>query len=481
MDQLTSQRKINLVLFLVLGFIVVILFTAFNRWAYDDPFISYRYAENLTRGIGFVYNPGVRILSTTTPLFAAILALAGFISADIHGIAVGIGIISLALGGIFIFDLARSFDTPIVGWAGLLLYPTFPLVVSTLGSETPLYLALCLGAFALYARKNLLAAGIFGVLATLTRPDGLLVLGILGIDYLVRSRKSIPWKPILVSSAVLITWIGFAWVYFGSPIPVTLAAKQQQGSMAISESFLRGLQTVTAGYSSWPYITEAVLAILGVILALSKKRLWVGILIWPAVYFVAYSILGVSRYFWYYAPLIPGFIIAVGLGFTALSELIKAASKNNNSFSSYATLVPGILLIVLVVVNGSNLWEMRKNNDPRLKIYKAAGDWLRENTSPNEQVGSLEIGIIGYYAKRPMVDFAGLIQPDVAKQLRSDTTYEDAAIWAVGNYRPEYLVLHDGMFNQLEQEYVEPNCVRIKRLKGEQYSYYFDLTIYSCQ
>jgi len=480
-DQLTKHRNINLILILVLGLIIVILFIAFNRWAYDDPFISYRYAENLTRGLGFVYNPGVRILSTTTPLFAVILALAGFVSPDLHIVAVGIGIISLALGGFFIFDLARTFHTPIVGWTGILLYPTFPLVVSTLGSETPLYLALCLGSFAFYARKNLLATGILGVLATLTRPDGLLVLGIMGMDYLLRSRKSIPWKPILISSAVLIAWVVFAWVYFGSPIPVTLAAKQQQGSMAISESFFRGLRTVTAGYSSWLYITEAVLAILGVMFAIWKKRLWIGVLIWPVVYFVAYSILGVSRYFWYYAPLIPGFIIAVGLGLTALSELIKAASRRQKSFSAFAPLVPGILLIILFAVNGSNLWQMRKNNDPRFEIYKAAGDWLRENTLPNEQVGSLEIGIIGFFAKRPMVDFAGLIQPDVAEQLRTDTTYEDAALWAVDNYKPEYLVLHDGLFNQLEQKYVEPNCVRVERLKGKRYFYNFDLTIYSCR
>jgi hypothetical protein len=454
---------------------------AFFRWAYDDPFISYRYAENLTRGLGFVYNPGERILSTTTPLFTIILALVGLLSSEFHLIATGIGIISLAIGGLFIFDLARTYDAPIVGWTGLLLYPTFPLVVSTLGSETPIYLAFCLGAFAFYARKNLLAAGILGVLATLTRPDGILIFGILGVDYLIRWRKPIPWKPILISSAILVAWIGFAWLYFGSPIPVTLAVKQQQGSMAISELFARGLVTILKSYTSWPNYLEFILAVLGILFAVWKKRLWVIILIWPVLYFISYSILGVTRYFWYYAPLIPGFIVAVGLGLTAISESIKIVIARKKSLSSLSLLIPGILLVILFVANGGSLWRLSNRNDPRYGIYKAAGEWLRENTLPEEQVGSLEVGIVGFYAQRPMVDFAGLIQPMVAEQFGLSTTYEDAAFWAVENMNPEYLVLHDGLFNQLEQKYVKPNCEKVKRLKGEQYSYNFDLTIYDCR
>ena len=80
-----------------------------------------------------------------------------------------------------------------VGWAGLLLYPTFPLLLGTLGSETPLYLAFCLSAFAFYARKKYSLTAICVALAVLTRPDGILVafIGLLmtGIGLLVGRRK----------------------------------------------------------------------------------------------------------------------------------------------------------------------------------------------------------------------------------------------------------------------------------------------------
>ena len=83
---------------------------------------------------------------------------------------------------------------------------------------------------------------------------------------------------------------------------------------------------------------------------------------------------------------------------------------------------------------------MRDRIDPRYSIYRAAGEWLNSNTQPGDIVGSLEVGIIGFFADRPMVDFAGLIQPEVAEQFNSETTYEDSALWAVSNYKIDYLV-----------------------------------------
>ena len=465
---------------LLVGLLASGIFIAFSQWVYDDPFITYRYARNLINGFGFVYNPGERILSTTTPLFTLILAFFGLGVTDLHQLANLLGIVSLAIGGLFIFDLARTWDAPIVGWTGILLYPTFPLLVSTLGSETSLYLALCLGSFAFYARKNYIAAGIFAALATLARPDGILILGILGFDYLVRRKGPVPWKPLSIVFTILISWVVFAWIYFGTPLPVTLAAKQGQGLMAISQGFPGGLITVIRGYGAWFYI-EVFLALLGVVLALWKRRQWGIVLIWPLVYFASYSILGVSRYFWYYAPLVPGFIIAVGLGLTSIAELLKSNDRNIVGRFRLDNVVPIVILSILLFSNGIGLWQMRKQNDPRYSIYRAAGEWLSENTLPGEQTGSLEVGIMGFFANRPMIDFAGLIQPEVAEQFTSETTYEDSAVWAVDNFMIDYLVLQDGLFTRLEQGFVNQNCEPAKRFPGDQYSYDWNLSIYDCR
>jgi hypothetical protein len=178
---------------------------------------------------------------------------------------------------------------------------------------------------------------------------------------------------------------------------------------------------------------------------------------------------------------VPGFIIAVGLGLTAIYDVLQ--STNNYFVRKFRVdiILPGVLLFGLVLLNGLNLWVMRTHNDPRYSIYRAAGEWLRENTQPGETLGSLEVGIIGFYANRPMVDFAGLIQPDVAAQFNSNTTYQDSALWAVENYPIDYLVLQDGLFNRLEDEYVAQNCEPVERLRGAQYSYNWDLSIFDCR
>jgi hypothetical protein len=92
----------------------------------------------------------------------------------------------------------------------------------------------------------------------------------------------------------------------------------------------------------------------------------------------------------------------------------------------------------------------------------------------------LEVGIIGYYARRPMIDFAGLIQPDIARQLGGQATYEDAALWAVEHYRPNYLVLQQDAFPRLEQQIVSQSCILTKEFSGETYHYSANINLYRC-
>jgi hypothetical protein len=467
------------------------IFGLFSAWAYDDPFITYRYAHNLARGWGFVYNPGERVLSTTTPLFTLLLVIPARLGLDVPLTARLIGAASLAAGGVLFWQLAETFNLRKVGLAGLALYPTFPMVVNTLGSETPIYLALCLASFVLYYRGRYSLAALLLGLAVLARPDGLLVAFILAGDALIRRRGLLSWKALVVFAGILGAWMLFARLYFGSPLPVTLAAKQAQGAMAISERFGPGFFTILRWYFSWPYALEAGLAALGFLFALWRARSWLPFLAWPVVYFAAYSALGVSRYFWYYAPLVPGFIASAGLGLAAIQPLVGAALKPENSGNPstpprWSALRPGLILSVLLagvlaLAQCYSLWTLRMQADPRQDIYRAVGEWLQLNAEPGAKVGTLEVGIIGYYADRPMVDFAGLIQPAVAARFTSQTTYQDAAQFAVERYRPDFLVLHDGVFENLEDGYVANHCQLSQRFRGEGYGYHGSLSVFACR
>jgi len=169
--------------------VTALLYAAYSNWAYDDPFITFRYARNLAQREGFVYNPGLHVQSTTTPLFTILLAALSPVWDDLPHLAVLLGAAGLAMGGILLWDLAHSWDAPLAGWIGLLLYPTFPLLIYTLGSELPLYLAFCLAAFTCYAHQKYISVAIFSALAMVTRPDGALVALMLGVDYVWRRRR----------------------------------------------------------------------------------------------------------------------------------------------------------------------------------------------------------------------------------------------------------------------------------------------------
>jgi len=456
--------------------IVVVLYVLFSSWAYDDPFITFRYAQNLRAGLGFVYNPGERVLSTTTPLYTLLLTGLSFLWPDLPRLSTLISALSLGLGALALYWLGQQWDCPMAGLAAALLYPLAPLMVTTFGAETCFYVMLILWAFALYAGGQDLAAMALAALATLTRADGVLAGAIIGLALVVRER-GIPWKPLLLFGLLIAPWYLFSWLYFGSPFPVTLAAKQRQAQMAISDSFAEGFVRMVRGYAQNPlYWLHGMLLTVGLGYALQKARKWLLLVGWGLLYFTGYTLLGVSRYFWYYAPLVPVFVALIGLG----GEGTVRWLKNRWRFLGHLWPVwSTLILLILLLPPARDLWRLAHRPDPRAQIYRDVGLWLAENTPPEASVGTLEVGIIGYYARRRMVDFAGLIQPDVALQMRYETTYEDTALWAVRRYHPDFLVLNPAWFPRLMAQWVDPFCESLQRFTRPEYP--GELVIYRCR
>lgn len=465
---------------LYLGVMTGALYARYADWAYDDPYIAYRYVRNLISGEGFVYNPGEQVLSTTTPLYVLVLALLSPFSKDLPHLSNLVGSFCLALGGLLLWDLAHSWRAPLAGWTALVLYPGFPLLVVTLGSEMPLYLALCLAALAAYGRARYDLAAVFAALAALARPDGVLLALVLAAHYLLWLRQPVPWRAAGWYALIVLPWLVFAWVYFGSPVPVTLAAKQAQGSMVISQRFAAGLFTTVNPLLRWPvFWLEIILAGTGFLLSFWIWKRWMLLWAWTALYFSGYSLLGVSRYFWYYAPLVPGFIATVGLGIASLARLASSWRRSSPALGSAAHLLIGLFILILAAGQAQRTWRQAQLNDVRYTVFRSAGEWLAVNTPPDAWVAALEIGVIGYYAGRPVVDFAGLVQPEVASLLLGADTYEGAALWAMERYRPDFLVLREKVFPNLEAGYIARSCREVKYFPAT-VAYPYSYTIYAC-
>jgi hypothetical protein len=310
-----------------------------------------------------------------------------------------------------------------------------------------------------------------------------------------RIHRPIPWTGLLIFACLVLPWLVFSWIYFGSPIPITLIAKQHQGVMAISRSFAQGLGPLLQEYAScWQYLAEILLAGVGVAIV---ARLRVGrlLLIWAASYCVVYIGLGVSSYRWYYAPLGLIFIVLVGLGLTGLIQGCTWARRWILSLhdslairwrcvlgwaSLFSRAGPCLLLLGLTTAQIGDLWQVLQHADERFRIYREVGEWLNANTPSDTTVGTLEVGIIGYYARRKMIDFGGLLQTDLSDQFASSSTYEDIAFEAIIRYRLGYLVLSDELFPRFEEEYVWWNCWPVQHFPGRTYHYSRDLSVYVC-
>lgn len=177
-------------------------------WLSDDAFISFRYAQNLAAGHGLVYNLGERVEGYTnflwTILAALVIRLGGDVAAWSHlaGVALGLAIVlgsyvftkdvsSPAATGSFAPAVALLTSAIVATSQSLLLY-----TARGAGLETGLFTLLLLVAVWLYLAGPkakgqrpkaglLIACGITLALLSMTRPEGILIAGIIGVHALV--------------------------------------------------------------------------------------------------------------------------------------------------------------------------------------------------------------------------------------------------------------------------------------------------------
>ncbi len=74
-----------------------------------------------------------------------------------------------------------------------------------------------------------------------------------------------------------------------------------------------------------------------------------------------------------------------------------------------------------------------------VRLYIEAGHWLAAQTRPQSRVGYYEIGYIGFYGRRPMIDALGLIDPSIAPAVRA---HDFARAFRVA--RPDYILEKPG-------------------------------------
>jgi hypothetical protein len=450
-----QKRYSHMVISAVLVLLALSIWLALMReFRLDDSFITYRYARNLMRGWGLVYNRNEPVLSTTAPLYALLLAALSVIVNDFQLLGGLVGALCIGMGGTLIVALLpKTMPSIIRVWAGLVYVLSSPLWLA-LGMETPLWIMMVLAAVWLAQSAQWWQAGLLIGLAILTRPDAALpgaLLGgaALGVGINALGTRRGWWFPALAFAIMaLLPAVLFAvWAAaaYGSPFPATLAAKSAQAGLGISgfgvfvDAWGGLLMIVESLIKQSPlYIVIGLLAALGVSRQLTSAT--VILVLWGLLHLVAYRILSVAPYRWYYVPLLPAVIVLSAYGLQRVFHLFRQYAPE---FAPYATVVVAMLPLAAQGASFARIADYFHEGGPPdtmlpivdWQAYQEAGEWLNTHTASEAVIGVAEVGQVGFYADRTMTDYLGLLQPDVAALLKRGDLYS----WLLG-YSPDYLV-----------------------------------------
>jgi arabinofuranosyltransferase len=209
----------------------------------DDAYISFRYADNLVRGWGLVYNPGERVEGYSNFLWTILLAAGARLGLDVVQLSVvlalGAALATVALLWVWSRRLFGAGATGADGMGGALLAALPPVLYAATGSqaryavsgmETLLFgLLVAAAAYLLTMRDSPLAAGCVFALAAMTRPEGALYGLVAGCLVLLPVLRAGPLRsPLLLAGgflALFVPYFAWRWSYYGYPLPNTFYAK----------------------------------------------------------------------------------------------------------------------------------------------------------------------------------------------------------------------------------------------------------------
>lgn len=435
----------------LLGVLILsVQIAGFHDLRHDDAYITFRYGQNLASGLGLVFNPGERIMGSTSPgqmlLAAVIYRLAG--QEALPAIMSALGCVAWAAQAGAVFLMLGK----ILGWSAS-LFVSLCLAAGAAESavwvalETNAVMALTLWALALGLGSRWVGAACLCALAGLMRPDAYLVALPLGVLCFREARRAV-WRPVLALAALSAPWYVFATWYFGSPIPQSAVTKFQRVGLwryavhvaaHVPASVLPFAADTAVLCAAWA------LAMAGAAFVIKRDaRFWTV---------AAYGLLHIAAYLylrpfvehaWHLYPVVVVFTVFV------LSAIVGGAQLARPKLPR---LVLGAASLGIIAVFGFRTGALALEHPrqywlgARDAVYRQVAGYLLQHSDPSDIVASVEVGTIAYYSRRGMHDLGGLINPPGSVLGRSGGGITVSAD-AVPNLR--WLVAEKALFQRLK-------------------------------
>jgi hypothetical protein len=475
---LIKNTTISYSVLVLLALIVVISFGA-NELAttgaldgvpLDDSWIHFRFAKNIREGNGFSYNPGIPTPGSTSPLWDLILAYIGFdyvVPSKIIGVLAYIGI------GILVFQIGTSLD---IDWKFSLLGGLSTLVIGRLawlapsGMESTLFIFVSLLAILLWIRSDentipITVSIIFG-LAIGLRPEGILLLAISCIDWLIVRRDKLvsisTWKfqirHIAISFLMLMPYLLFSLLTTGNPLPNTFYARSTTWGCTLGRDYF-----VWIGFNLFLDNPIALIfAVWGMLQLVASRvlRLKRGIaltLLWAILLPLAYGIIAPCTtiyYLRYTTPIVPlfGVFAAVG-GWNILQLLSRKIPPKVSRFSSYfiVFIFGSVIVLGFMITVGSWASHFAQSVNEIKTMHVQIGRWINKNTPSDSIIALNDIGAIAYYSEREVLDLVGLVSPEVLPFIigKQPGTWDKELETYLSNRKPDYLIVFPAWYPNL--------------------------------
>lgn len=428
---------------------------------YDDSFITFRYAKNLVDHGQFVFNLGENVLATTTPLYTGFLSGLYALRLPLPEAA---GLLNLALEAVLLWILLGIVGAILAeavtargqwlgsGAANLAYVVTGGLVItnqamgfaSSGGMETALFTLLNLATLYFVLRRGYLAGAVCGSLATLTRPDGIFALLVLGLVILVRERR-LPLREVLVSLLIGMPWVLLAHDLYGGFLPHSVTAKDAIAPiwpMTVGRKlqilFYNPLRAFSA--FAWPLIAWAALRLAQP----PYRRAALPVLLFTALH-LGYTFLPNNLGFdWYYVPLQTMLDVLIGIGLAFVLAPAAGHLRKGQASAGWRRSLAWLCALALVVAIpytavGNYLLTITQDQIHRQGML-AAVDYLKANVPADETIQSDSIGILGYFSDYRILDVMGLASPEVMPLVRSAESVDDLMVAVATTFKPPYIV-----------------------------------------
>ena len=438
----------------------------FTGFPLDDAWIHQTYARNLAALHQFAFVSGQPSAGSTSPLWTVLLALGYWLHIEYHVWTYTLGAALLGLNAWLAYRLVLALwpeRSRAALLAGVFVALEWHMAwAAASGMETLLFSALGLAVFVMAPGRAAWLGLCVGV-SVLARPDGLTLLPFAlariffaqprGLRY---SRSALPTtlKCLLGFGVVFLPYLAFNQWLAGSIWPNTFYAKAAEYAVQREwplweRAILRCVPTgCEPGLGLLPFVGAQVMLAPGLALAMwqpARARQWGALL--PAgggaAFLAAYVIrLPVTyQHGRYLMPVIP-ILVALGVGGSS-AWLRLQARQLWLRVASRAWLAATGLLVVVFWLNGAAAYARDVQIIETEMV--ATAHWVGQHTPAGALIAAHDIGALGYFGGRRLLDMAGLVSPEVIPFIRDEDRLREW-LTAAG---AEYLVTFPGWYPAL--------------------------------